>query len=242
MRPSVAFRGPHGNLSRPDPVLWIMPTITHPRAGKYGDRPWTAASAILWTVMMLLATAIAGYAFRLLAVPAARPEFLDSSPAPLAVLAHFAGGGLALLLGPWQFITGARGPRNALHRWIGRAYGLSVLVGAGAGLVLAPFAQTGLVAQAGFGMLALATLGTTARAVQLARRGDFTRHRQWMIRSYALILAAVTLRFLIPGAIISGIPFATAYPVIAWACWVPNALIAEWFVRRAPAGEPPHLP
>lgn len=56
-----------------------------------------------------------------------------------------------------------------------------------------------------------------------------------MIRSYALILAAVALRFQIPGAIISGIGFTTAYPVIAWACWVPNALVAEWFVRRRPA-------
>ena len=22
-----------------------------------------------------------------------------------------------------------------------------------------------------------------------------------------------------------------AYPVIAWLCWIPNLLIAEWFVR-----------
>jgi uncharacterized membrane protein len=235
MDPSVAFGSPDGNLPRTDPVGWDMTTTPGTLVGPYGDRPWSAPTAVLWTFMMLLATAIAGYAFRLLIVPAARPEFLNSSPVPLAVRAHLAGGGLALLLGPWQFITGSAGSRNALHRWLGRTYGLSVGVGAGAGLVLAPIAQTGLVAQTGFGLLALATLVATARAIQLARRGDFTRHRQWMIRSYALILAAVTLRFQIPGAIISGIGFTTAYPVIAWACWVPNALVAEWFVRRRPA-------
>lgn len=234
MHPSVAFRGPHCNPRHSDPVRFDMTLTPGTRIGSYGDRPWSALTAVLWTVMMLLASAIAGYAFWLIGVPAARPDFVGTSPVPLAMLAHLAGGGLALLLGPWQFITGSRGPRNALHRWMGRTYGMSVAVGAGAGLVLAPFAQTGLVAQAGFGLLALATLGTTARAVQLARRCDFTRHRQWMIRSYALILAAVTLRFQIPGAIIAGIGFTTAYPVIAWACWVPNALIAEWFLRRRP--------
>jgi hypothetical protein len=26
----------------------------------------------------------------------------------------------------------------------------------------------------------------------------------------------------------AGIEFAVAYPVIAWLCWVPNVLFAEW--------------
>lgn len=182
--------------------------------------------------MMLLATAIAGYAFRLFLVPAARPPFLHQSPAPLAVLLHFAGGGLALLIGPWQFLTGPRSRRRRLHQWMGRTYAVCVLVGIGAGLVLAPFAQEGLVARIGFTLLALATLGTTARAVQLARRGAVSAHREWMIRSYALILAAVTLRFQIPLAMISGASFAVAYPIIAWACWVPNAVVAEWWIRH----------
>lgn len=86
-----------------------MSTTHDASLGRYSDRPWSAVTMLLWTVMVLLATAIAGYAFRLLAVPTARPDFLDASPVPLAVLAHFACGGLALMLGPWQFITGSRG-------------------------------------------------------------------------------------------------------------------------------------
>ncbi len=131
---------------------------------------------------MLMATAIAGYAFRL-----------------LAVLAHMAGGGLALLLGPWQFLTGRSGRRNVGHVWTGRFYVVAVVVGGFAGLVLAPFSMSSLTAHLGFGLLALLTLATTARALQRVLQGDIIEHRQWMIRGFALILgdcdSACTDRF-----------------------------------------------
>ena len=56
-----------------------------------------------------------------------------------------------------------------------------------------------------------------------------------MIRSYALTLAAVTLRIYLPLSQVSQIPFEVAYPIIAYACWVPNILIAEWMIRRSGA-------
>lgn len=181
---------------------------------------------------MLLSTAVAGYGFWLVVSPAARPPFLHTSPAPRAVLLHLAGGGLALLLGPWQFVTGPRARRRAIHRWTGRVYAGSVLVGIGGGLVLAPFAEGGIVSALGFGTLAVVTLGITLRAVQLARRHEIDSHRAWMMRSFALIFAAVTLRFQIPLAVVSGLPFDDTYPIIAWLCWVPNLLVAEWMLRR----------
>jgi hypothetical protein len=51
-----------------------------------------------------------------------------------------------------------------------------------------------------------------------------------MIRSYALCLAAVTLRLYLPLSGAIGIPFDDAYPAIAWLCWVPNLVAAEWLV------------
>ena len=53
-----------------------------------------------------------------------------------------------------------------------------------------------------------------------------------MIRSYALTLAAVTLRIYLPGALALGVPYDLAYPPIAWLCWVPNLLVAEWWLLR----------
>jgi hypothetical protein len=62
-----------------------------------------------------------------------------------------------------------------------------------------------------------------------------------MIRSFALTLAAVTLRLYLPAAIVMGkfqlIPddFVSSYQVIAWIAWVPNLVIAEiWIAMRRP--------
>src|SRR5260370_20371385 len=60
-----------------------------------------------------------------------------------------------------------------------------------------------------------------------------------MIRSYALTLAAVTLRIYLPASQIAGIPFPDAYQTISWLCWVPNLVVAEWWILRsrlAPGG------
>ena len=64
------------------------------------------------------------------------------------------------------------------------------------------------------------------------RGGDVARHQQWMIRSFALTLAAVTLRVYLPLAFANQVPFEVSYPVIAWMCWVPNLIVAEWFLLR----------
>lgn len=53
-----------------------------------------------------------------------------------------------------------------------------------------------------------------------------------MIRSYALTLAAVTLRIYLPLSQLAGVPFGDAYQVISWLCWVPNLVVAEWVVLR----------
>ncbi len=69
----------------------------------------------------------------------------------------------------------------------------------------------------------------------IARALNF-RHaiRRWMIRSYAMILAAVTLRIHLPilAAYFQG--FEPAYQIVAWSCWVPNLLVAELVVRMTP--------
>jgi hypothetical protein len=53
-----------------------------------------------------------------------------------------------------------------------------------------------------------------------------------MIRSYALTFAAVMLRIYLPLSQVYGIPFEPAYQTIAWLCWVPNLIVAEWLILR----------
>lgn len=145
---------------------------------------------------------------------------------------------IALVLGPFQFFEGLRRRRPRLHRLGGRLYlGVGVGFGGVAGLYMATFAYGGMIAKLGFAALALAWLYTGWRAYRAIRTGAVAEHRRWIVRNFALALAAVTLRILLPVSGISGIPFALAYPAIAWLCWIPNLLLAEWgFVRKLPAG------
>ena len=141
---------------------------------------------------------------------------------------HVFAAAFALGLGPLQFSTSLRARRPVLHRWCGRLYlGVGVLIGGLAGLYLAMHAFGGPGAQLGFACLAAAWLYTGLRAFLAIRVRDVAAHRRWMVRNFALTFAAVTLRLWLPAAVISGAPFAPAYAVVAWLCWVPNLLVAE---------------
>lgn len=99
-----------------------------------------------------------------------------------------------------------------------------------AALVLATMSQGGLPTHIGFGLLAVLWLGTTATAYRHIRAGQQVAHRRWMTRSYALTFAAVTLRIYLPLSFAVGLPFEPAYQAISWLCWVPNLIVAEWFI------------
>jgi uncharacterized membrane protein len=185
-----------------------------------------------WVVMTAFASIIAAYALAVVFLPHFGPPFVQDRRAsvPLALYAHLAGGALALALGAWQFNTRLRTRAVNVHRWMGRSYVVAVMVGGAGALVLATRSMEGLVTHAGFGLLAILWLGTTIQAYRMIKRLDIANHRIWMIRSYALTLAAVTLRIDIPVGQIAGVPFADAYQVISWMCWVPNLVAAEWWI------------
>jgi uncharacterized membrane protein len=150
----------------------------------------------------------------------------------LSFLLHIFASPIALALGVFQFVPRLRAKRPSLHRWTGRIYALAVLIGGLSGLALAIGSTERPVAAAGFGILALFWVSTTAVAVRMAMTGRIAEHRRWMIRSMALTFAAVTLRLALPLFFIIGdMEYAEASNYVAWLCWVPNLLLAEWFVR-----------
>src|SRR2546423_863617 len=190
--------------------------------------------------MMVFATIIAAYALAVLVVPMMRAPFLEQRfmTMPLAVTLHLAGAAVALVVGPLQHNSRLRDRFLEMHRWTGRTYVLAVLFGGAAALRLATISQGGLPAHAGFGLLAVLWLLATGQAYRYIRAGDQDSHRRWMIRSYALTFAAVTLRIYLPLSQVVGIPFEPAYQTIAWLCWVPNLILAEWLILRLPAVAP----
>ena len=152
---------------------------------------------------------------------------------------HIVASMLAILIGPFQFLPGIRkGRLLKVHRWLGRTYLLSILFGGLSGLYMAQFAYGGTVSHLGFGALAILWLYSGFMAYRHIRNKDIEGHRQWMIRNYALTFAGTMLRVWVPTSDALGLDFLMAYRVIAWMCWVPNLLGAEWIIRRARRDQP----
>ena len=192
---------------------------------------------IWWWFAIVLATGIAGYSLRYALVGEAAyvPELAESfRQRPLTVTVHTLFGPLALVGGLVNLLPAMRRRgRWSGHRWVGRIYVVSCLLLGAAGLSLALHAYGGMVARVGFILLAVGTLATSAQAYLAIRRRDVRQHREWMLRSYALIFGAVTLRIWIPLLMIvfQG-QFLPAYRIVAWLSWVPNVLFVEWIIRR----------
>lgn len=167
----------------------------------------------------LLCAGIAIYSMRYLLGNNSGPEIIMQNffRAPWLAI-HVAGATLALLVGPFQFMRRIRQRRPALHRWMGRLYAVGCIVGGIAGLVLAFGASSGPITTAGFGLLAAVWLATTSQAWRTAVQRRFVDHRAWMIRSFALTCAAVTLRIYVPLLLIFPIPFVNGYRAISFLC------------------------
>jgi uncharacterized membrane protein len=185
-----------------------------------------------WWLLAVLVCGIAAYALLQAFSPASRGDLVAGMLAYSSAgsLLHFLAGATVIIAGILQFNQTLRKRHLHWHRMIGRVYVLGVAVGAVAGFYMALNASGGLVARVGFALLALCWLFATGKAFLEIRAGNVSAHRAWMMRSYALTLAALTLRLYIPLFLIAGVPFEAAYPVIAWLCWVPNLLLVDWLL------------
>jgi len=192
---------------------------------------------IAWAGMTFLALMVAIYAGAALVTSAVRPPLLQDLFATVrfAVSIHLAGGLVAISVGAFQVNARLRTRYLPAHRWFGRLYLIAVIIGACGGFALALDSNGGLVAHFGFGMMAVCWLFSTVNAFRHIRAGDRIAHRAWMLRSYALTLAAVTLRIYLPLFEIAGHGFDESYALISWIAWVPNLLVVEWFIlTRSP--------
>nr|WP_083977038.1 DUF2306 domain-containing protein [Herbidospora sakaeratensis] len=156
----------------------------------------------------------------------------------LSLAVHALPGGLALALGPLQFVGRLRARRPKLHRVVGRVYMISVVIASIAAAVNAAITISGFAVQVAFFILVAAWLYTVAMAYRCIRRGEARLHRIWMIRNYALTFAAVTLRvYLLLGLQLSpSLGFEAIYTSAVWASILGNVLVAEYIVvQRVPA-------
>ncbi len=186
--------------------------------------PW------LWAIWIVPSLAVASYAIiQFLIVPPSQGHF---SHRLLLLQIHAGGGALALLTGPWQFWTWLRQTHREWHRWLGRTFLLAVAASSMAGFVLSFYSEEGWATHSGFALLAIVWFWTAFMGYSTARTRRFQVHREWMVRSFALALAAVTLRVELPLLLAAHTSFHAAYITVSWLSWIPNLIVAECWLRR----------
>ena len=167
----------------------------------------------------------------------AAPDVITSNAFANPFLAiHVIGAVTALLAGPLQFVRAIRTRWPGFHRASGRIYVAGCAIGVPSGFMLALGTTAGPVAGSGFALLAVLSRLFTWLGWRAAVDRRFGDHREWMLRSYALTSAAITLRLMLPASIfLLGFEFEPAYRVIAWLSWLTNLAIFEYVIRRSRA-------
>jgi uncharacterized membrane protein len=208
------------------------------RPGPRDGSSWRVPAAL---VALTIIPLIAG-SLRLLEV-AGGPQLLptnpriDASPAPLVL--HVAAAAVYAIVGAFQFPARLRRGHRAWHRRAGRVLIAAGLVVAGSGLWMTlfyPGAPGGdllwtVRLVVGTAMAASIVLGFAA-----VRRRDIAVHRAWMIRAYALAVAAGTQAFTqgIGEGLFGTTDLSTSLSVSSG--WLINAAVAEWVIRGPGAG------
>lgn len=191
------------------------------------------------SLMVLSAVPLAAGSLRLVQLaggPALIPADDRFGGFPAALVIHIVGATVFALLGAFQFVPRFRRRHRTCHRRAGRLV-------TGAGLAIAGSAlwlTLGYEAQPGSGELlyVLRLLFASAMAASLLlgvtaiRRHDVAAHRAWMIRAYAIGLAAGTQTFTqgIAAAVVG--TGELRMDLAKGAGWVINLAVAEWTIRR----------
>ena len=164
-------------------------------------------------------------------VPAPEPVLGNAFAHPYLWI-HVATGTLALIIAPLQLLPATRERMPLFHRTTGRIYIVACAISAPASFLLALGTFAGPIAATGFAVAAVLWPLFTAMGVRAAIRGRFDEHRAWMLRSYAILGNAITLRLMLPLAGVLGFSFVPAYQVISWLGWVTNLALVELYLRR----------
>jgi uncharacterized membrane protein len=158
----------------------------------------------------------------------------------LSFYVHISTSLLVLIIGCFQFSTFTRRQYARLHVLLGKLYVMLILFcAAPSGLVMAFYANGGFWAKLSFVLVSTGWWLFTYRGYRTIQQGNVTAHRKWMIRSYALTLSALTLRFYVYiSPLFIHLPSREMYVLVAWLSWMPNLALAEWLNSRLTAVNP----
>lgn len=215
-------------------------TITSPRIRSRArrSREWLIPTSLL----LLSAVPVLAGALRLTSLASGgdvTPDNVRFFALPLPVILHILGATTYLVLGAFQFVPSLRQRHPRYHRLAGRVLIPAGLVGAASGLWMTavydlPATDGGLLPLVrwvfGLAMIAALVLGLVS-----VRRCEFAAHRAWMIRAYAIGIAAGTQVFTTLPWMLTGGLDATSKTIAMTLGWVIDLAVAELIIRRSPA-------
>ena len=163
-----------------------------------------------------------------------KQDVIDVPFYKLAFFTHVYTAVFVLPAGLTQFSGFIRKNFPRVHKYTGWVYAITVICLAGpAGFYMGLFANGGVTSQVSFCLLAVLWIYFTGVAIAKVIRGDIKSHREFLIRSFALTLSALTLRawkyllvFLFQPRPMD------VYEIVAWLGWIPNLIIAEIIIRK----------
>lgn len=218
-----------------------LTTASHarpPRSGRPDHRDnsvWLVPAALV----LLTAIPLVAGTLRLVEV-AGGPHLLPSNPriadSPFPLMLHVGSSVVYAVLGAFQFPARMRRAHPTWHRRSGRLLAGAGLVVAGSALWMT-LAYTGAPGGLLLWVVRLMVACTLAVSLLLGisaiRRGDVRAHRAWMIRAYALAVAAGTQAFTqgVGEGLFGTGELSTALSVSAG--WAINAAAAEFIIRRS---------
>jgi hypothetical protein len=138
-----------------------------------------------------------------------------------------------LLLGFLQFIPFIRKKYKIAHRAIGISYIVLVLCfAAPSGLIMGYYGNGGFYSQFSFCLQAILWFIFTLMAYRFALKGNYSKHNEFMIYSFALTLSAISLRlfkWIIVG--LWELPPMDTYKIVVWLGWIFNMVVAFGIIR-----------
>jgi uncharacterized membrane protein len=153
-------------------------------------------------LLVLIGLAAVGRRAYVLVFPPKAPRFAAGAALDAGFAAHrrmtfvhIVPAAVVIMLMPMQFLGGIRKRYPAVHRWSGRVViSLGFVVG-GSALVMSETMSIGGVNETAattlFAILFLVFLSLGYRSI---RKGRIVRHREWMIRSFGVLLGIATTR------------------------------------------------
>lgn len=201
---------------------------------------------ILWRVVLIGAILFFSYRMLMISVPFTSFDphvgFLKSKFNAyhiqywrIGFYAHVFSSVFVLLAGATQFSSTIMRKYPRLHKGIGWSYIIIVLLISGPGaFVMSLHANGGFPARVSFVFQTILWMVFTSAALYFALKRKYSLHGEFMLRSYALTFAAITLRLLVlffTTMRFKGIRPLEIYITVAWMSWVPNLIFSEILIR-----------